>query len=273
VKLFVGGARGTGPWTHPSAIEFGGDSSSYLVTGEQGEQIVIDAGSGLENITPRLGRSFLLAFTHYHMDHLCGLPAAPFLYQPDVAVTIMGPDVDAGSVEQVMSRWVNPPWWPVPWHVVSAGKKFCKTPGPGESMAWGGLYIQACAVPHEGGCVAYRIDEPARGSSLVIATDMEWGIAHTQQKSDFLTMCRSPGPVDAMAFDAQYLPSEYPRFKGWGHSTWQDAVDIHAQCGVERILVTHHGRHTDAVLREREKEAQSDMPMMEYARQGMEWTI
>jgi len=274
--MYIGGARGTGPWVHDSAREFGGDSTSILITGEAGEQVVIDAGSGLERIAPRVhadAQPVLMAFTHYHLDHVCGLPSFPWLYRGEARLTFIGPDVESGSIGDVLARWVQAPWWPVGWEQTGAQKSCCALPSPGEALEWGGLRIRCCAVPHAGGCVAYRIDEPARGSGLVIATDLEWAASSASQKNDFLSLCASPGPADVLVFDAQFLPEEYPSFVGWGHSTWHDALDIHKQTGVERILLTHHGRHADATLCGREKHIQAVMPMMEFARQGMEWEI
>ncbi len=46
--------------------------------------------------------------------------------------------------------------------------------------------------------------------------------------------------ADLLFHDAQYTEEEYPRKRGWGHSTSTDAVDLAMEAGVKRVGLFHH---------------------------------
>ena len=54
---------------------------------------------------------------------------------------------------------------------------------------------------------------------------------------------------DLLIHDAQYLPEELKDHRGWGHSTYEEAVTLALQAGVRSLLLTHHdpGRSDDQV--------------------------
>ncbi len=58
---------------------------------------------------------------------------------------------------------------------------------------------------------------------------------------------------------------------GWGHSTWQEAVQVAQQANVRRLFLFHHDpQHTDDELEEIEEQAQRVFPPAFLAREGME---
>ena len=50
-----------------------------------------------------------------------------------------------------------------------------------------------------------------------------------------------------LVHDATYTPEEYDRHRGWGHSTYEDALDLALDSGVEELVLFHHKpeRHDD----------------------------
>ena len=61
-------------------------------------------------------------------------------------------------------RVFSPPVWPVK----LPGADFAVPASPAEI---GGLRVSWQSVAHPDGCVSYRVDEPATGASVVVATD------------------------------------------------------------------------------------------------------
>ena len=52
-------------------------------------------------------------------------------------------------------------------------------------------------------------------------------------------------------YDAAYTDEEYPKFKGWGHSTWQEAVKIAKAANVKQTFLFHHDpSHNDKKMDE-----------------------
>ena len=93
MKIFLGGVRGTTPRAAPRFTEFGGHTTCLLVTGAAGERLMLDAGSGVQEVNPLLreaGRHELLVLmTHLHLDHIMGLPTLGPLYDGDWHVEII----------------------------------------------------------------------------------------------------------------------------------------------------------------------------------------
>ena len=247
MKLIIGGVRGSYPVAQPDFMKYGGETTSLLVEGEGGERILLDAGTGVRVLGERLaadpkGRRVLLLMSHYHLDHVVGLPSLGIIYEPEWSIHIAAPAHDEYIVEATMSRVMQRPYWPLQVADLQSRIKFMALDGDAsrEPLRWGGLEIRWCPVAHPGGCTAYRVDEPATKSAFVFATDIEWPEATTDQRAGLLSLCSAPAPAGLLLMDAQYTPDEYERYRGWGHSTWRDVVELARAAGVPDVRLIHH---------------------------------
>ena len=61
-----------------------------------------------------------------------------------------------------------------------------------------------------------------------------------------------------LIFDAPYDRKEYAKVTGFGHSFWQQGVEMAKECRAERLYISHHewGR-TDRQLKDMERAAQA----------------
>lgn len=232
MKVFLGGARGSFPVAGADQARYGGETFALLVEGRAGDQILIDAGSGVRRLKKRLRPGGTLFFTHTHLDHLLGLPMLAKVWPRRMILP-------RGGLGDVLARVFSPPIWPV----TLPAAEFPVPPAPVEI---GGLRVSWQPVAHPDGCVAYRVDEPATGASLVLATDIEWGAMTPAAQDAFAAFARG---ADLLIFDAQYLPSEMATHQGWGHSCWTEAVDAARRSGAQKLWLMHHapGR-TDAEI-------------------------
>jgi phosphoribosyl 1,2-cyclic phosphodiesterase len=131
----------------------------------------------------------------------------------------------------------------------------------------GELRVTSFPVHHPGGSRGYRID--AAAGSIVYVTDHECGDA----TSDNVVREAAAG-ADVLIFDAQYTPAEYKRRRGWGHSTWRDAVAMAQGAGVRLLVLFHHDpeRDDEAVCRI-EAQAQELFPHTVAAWEGLEISL
>jgi len=80
--------------------------------------------------------------------------------------------------------------------------------------------------------------------------------------------------ADVLIHEGQYTPEELPRYKGWGHSSWEQAVEVAIRANVKRLVITHHDPdHDDAFLRDVERQCQRRFPNCVLAREKMEILI
>ena len=223
MKTTPAGLRGSFPV--PAADPVSGATVSLLVESADGSsQIILDAGTGIRNILPRLRPGALLALTHFHLDHLLGLP----LLAPRALSAILSARPDA---REILSRIYSPPVWPVP----AFNAPFALA-APGMPYSHGSLTVAFHPVAHPDGCHAIRIDEPSTGESFVLATDIEWSLMSPDARAAFAAFARD---ADDLWFDCHFLPSELPAHRTWGHSSWEEALDAARLSRARRVHPLH----------------------------------
>ncbi|NCC52015.1 MAG: MBL fold metallo-hydrolase [Spartobacteria bacterium] len=276
MKLIFGGVRGTTPVADAAFLQYGGSTTSFMIEGDEGDALLVDLGTGIRTLIPALQalreKDLLILMTHYHQDHLIGFAGLPFIYDPDWHIHVRGPNPEGLTLDQVFNGMMARPFWPLQIDTLQARIDFsaCELAANSVPLVRGGLAVRWCPVHHEGGCLAYRIEERASARSVIIATDIEWALSSKRERDDFLRFCSTPCPADALVFDGHFTPQNYDRFKGWGHSTWRDGESICKQTGIGRLYMTHHAQgNDDAFLAHVEQEMHAAFPGALMARQGM----
>jgi ribonuclease BN (tRNA processing enzyme) len=276
LRLFIGGMRGSRPVTGAPFEEFGGDTTSLLLVGSHGARLVLDAGTGMYAVAQQLADAgpgeVTVLFSHYHLDHLAGLTMNPLFYRSGWSFRLLGPTFADGSVRDAVTRLLAPPYWPLPVERMSARIEFAEVAG--EEIRFGQLRVRSCPVPHPGGCLAYRIDDADGSASLVFATDLEWQKRTDADEAAFLTLCRAPKPADLLIIDAHFARAQAKAFAGWGHSSWEDDLEIAQSAGVPRVLLGHHAPDADdQALRALEQQVKKRSPGSLLARGGQWLTV
>jgi ribonuclease BN (tRNA processing enzyme) len=123
--------------------------------------------------------------------------------------------------------------------------------------------VRHIELNHPGGATGYRIDDDD-GTSLCYLTDNELvppaaGMVTPEE------LARFADDATLVIHDAQYLRSEMPIKKGWGHSAIDEVLELGRQSGAHAIALHHHEpeRDDDALDRigkECEEWAKSNAP-------------
>jgi phosphoribosyl 1,2-cyclic phosphodiesterase len=273
VKITFLGVRGTSPVTEAGFRFFGGETTCLQIEGAGGERIFIDAGTGLRGAgVKKCETGCLLLLTHYHLDHVMGLPQLAAFYDPADRITIASPRRAGRSVEQVITRILANPFWPIPLHRFPAEIAFRDLEGSRSEtpVRHGGLRVRWVPLHHPGGSTAYRIDEKSSGEAFVFATDVEWPEATPPEKDALIDLIAGPTPAPVFIMDGQFSRKTYPSFRGWGHSSWEDAVEVATLGKAGRLFVTHHAPASDdGSLKKIEAALKKARPSSLLARQGM----
>lgn len=278
MKVTLFGVRGTSPVTEPGFAVYGGETTSVLIEGRGGEKIAIDAGTGMRILGNRLNGSspdgsLLLLMTHYHLDHVMGLPSFSLLYEKGWKVAVTAPKKGGLAAEEVMPKILDKPFWPLQIENLEAMVAFSTLEGVSseEPLKVGELEVRWAPLHHPGGSTAYRIDGPSPGESFLFATDVEWGESSPEEKTAFKRLAAEGGPPGLLVFDGQFAVDNYEKYKGWGHSAWEEAVEVARESGARRLLVTHHSpRSDDRRLETVDSGVKERMEGATLARGGME---
>lgn len=240
------GTRGSYPCSGKNYAQYGGNTScvEYRVNNEL---LIFDAGTGLISLGNSLKKEKIskahLLLTHFHLDHLLGFPFFPQLWDPSFRLTIYsGTLEDHGGVEAVLSKLIAPPWLPFRLQDFKATIEY-KDFMPQETWTLGTeVHLSTYELNHPNRSIGYRVIY--RDQCICYITDTEYN-ALTIEKG-FLDFIQES---DVVIFDAAYTEEEYQAFKGWGHTTWQQAVEICERANVKKLVLYHQApHHTDIDL-------------------------
>ena len=263
LTLRLWGVRGSTPT--PVARNLGHGGNTCCASVDAGSDLFIfDAGSGIRSLGAELmQRSTLptlhLFFTHFHWDHLQGLPFFQPLYRPDARLVLHSVH-PAEDLQAILARQMASPFFPVDFSVVAPHVEF-------RQIHWsrielGGITVEGFPLHHPQGAQGYRI--ASANKTIVFATDHEHGDATID--ASLLTIARN---ADVLLYDAQYTPAEYEQRRGWGHSTWLEAVKVAREAEVDKLVLFHHDPdHDDVALEAITTEAQQHFPNTLAAREG-----
>jgi phosphoribosyl 1,2-cyclic phosphodiesterase len=260
------GVRGSMPNPDPAVAGYGGDTLCIEIdTEDTSHRLVIDAGTGIRKVDVPADRAesgveFDVLLSHFHLDHLIGLPFFVPIYQPQNTMRFYG-RAEGMTVHEAIDGALRPPWFPVPVCESPAKKEFIDLDGSPFEIQ--GMRITPIWLHHPQGVTGYRIQ--LGDTVVVVATDHESG----DEEADARLVEAARG-ANLLIHDAQYLESEYAEHEGWGHSTWRRAIEAAERAGVERLLIVSHDIHrTDAELDAMVAKAQEKRPWVDAARVGM----
>lgn len=268
MELVFWGVRGTVPVSGRPFLKFGGHTPCALLMSDSGERLIIDAGTGIrglgETLKAESGKKTLpinLLLTHFHLDHVIGLPFFEPLFSPDAEIVFYS-FTELEETEGNLRRLLSGGLFPVELDQTRSRKIFKKAEANGFSI--GGVKVTTCPLHHPQGCVAYKLETDGR--SVVFATDTE----HPEAGIDERLAAFAHG-ASCLIYDATFTPDEYEsKYRGWGHSTWQAGTKIAQRAGVRKLLLSHFNPdHSDQTIREILRLARKEFPRSDCAREGM----
>ena len=267
MKIRFWGVRGSIASPGPDTAAVGGNTSCVeVVCGKT--RIVLDAGTGLRGLGNHLLReaageplALTMLLSHYHWDHIQGLPFFVPFYLPSTQLEIVGGSNGIMSVEDALVHQMSAPVFPVRLEETAA-RLTTRQVLPGATFDVGEAKVTVAKGNHPGGVLAYRIEH--EGKTMVYATDTEH-YACVDPALRNLAM-----GADVLVYDSQYTPDEYKTKVGWGHSTFAEGVDLARATGAGQYVLYHHDpSRSDAQVADMERAAQALYPSSVAAREGL----
>jgi phosphoribosyl 1,2-cyclic phosphodiesterase len=246
MNLRFWGVRGSIPTPHADRLRYGGNTTCLEIDSQDQEQVVIiDCGSGLRSLGEELAlrppiRRVHILLTHFHWDHIQGLPYFPPLFQHNLDIvfySVWPPDRVRGLLQVQMAD----PFFPVPFAAIPSNVEF-RHVECGRPFSAGPFRADAFPLRHPQGATGFRLRQD--GTVLVHASDHE----HGDDGID-AGVIRAARHADMLVMDAQYTPEEYETKVGWGHSSFAQAVEAARGANVNRLVLFHHDpMHSDTFL-------------------------
>ncbi len=241
------GVRGTVPVSHPDFMRYGGNTSCVEVRCG-GRLILLDAGTGIGRVgAPEEINDADILLSHTHIDHVIGLLFFAPLFRPDVRLRIWaGHLLPHMQLREAIGRLMSPPLFPLGVEDVKSNVEWrdFKAGDPLEEgyFAPYGIAVDTLPLVHPDRATGYRISY--RGHSVCYITDME----HEPGVVD-PALVRFMKQADLLIYDSTYDDNTFAEYKGWGHSTWQQAVRYADAAQVGTLALFHHDHlANDALL-------------------------
>jgi phosphoribosyl 1,2-cyclic phosphodiesterase len=268
MRIKFWGVRGSTPAPQPENMRYGGNTSCVEV--RLGDSIyVFDCGTGFRVLGQALRHEFKahpinahIFVSHFHWDHIQGLPFFGPLYDNRENHFQFHCSSRTRSLKRVLEEQMAAPYFPVGLTEMQAQQNFYDLEEG--RIQLGDVTLQTMWLNHPQGCMGYRLE--TKEGVVVYATDNEPGDAIFDKNVRKLA-----AGADVLIYDAQYLPEEYERRRGWGHSHWREAINVVTESGAKELVLFHHDpEHDDVCLDKVVSEARNYYPRLRAAAEGMQ---
>jgi phosphoribosyl 1,2-cyclic phosphodiesterase len=269
------GVRGSTPTVDQATWRYGGNTPCLELTTPGGTRFILDCGTGLRMLGNQLaecnsaarinssgngngtrtknppGTTFPaekndasihahIFVTHYHWDHIQGIPFFAPLYTPQNKFhfySFRSKFLGRDSLKQVFETQMAYPYFPVNVNAMSAEREFTEIAG-GETFQIDDAKISIFWLNHPQGCLGFRFETSA--GIIAYATDNEPGDAELDRN-----LVKLASGADIFINDAQYTPEQLagPR-RGWGHSSWLAGTQVAREAGARNLVLFHHDPDT-----------------------------
>jgi phosphoribosyl 1,2-cyclic phosphodiesterase len=271
-KIKFWGVRGSIPTPGASTLFYGGNTSCVEARFKAGPFFILDAGTGIRELGKYLEQKqekiqVYIFISHFHWDHIQGLPFFRPAFDSQNSITIVGSDDPAAKLAQIISFQMDPTYFPITIEDMKAQINFRSIKE--EKISIEGVEIQTLYLNHPGYALGYRFSY--KNHSLVYISDNEpflnlpdstlsrsrlrpisaveqvFDNFHENKNAKLIEFCKQ---ADILIHDAQFLPEEYEVRKTWGHSPYHYTIDLALKSQVKSLILFHHDPdHEDKIVK------------------------
>jgi phosphoribosyl 1,2-cyclic phosphodiesterase len=245
VKVRFWGVRGSIPAPGPRTARYGGNTACVEIRAAD-RLMIVDAGTGIRELGLSLIKSAAgapiegsLFIGHTHWDHIQGFPFFTPLYLPTSRFEVYGMHGTTRPFREIMDGQMSSTYFPVAMKDLASKPTFAELNAP---VMVGPVKVSYHFLNHPGMTVGFRFEHDGKIVSYI--SDHE-PYAKLNRSGEFAdkedaAVARFVEGSDLLICEAQYTAEEYLIKKGWGHSTFEDVLDLAVKAGAKRVALFHH---------------------------------
>ena len=248
MRIRLWGTRGSCPSPGPATVKYGGNTTCVEVRGDDGHLVILDAGTGIRELGLSLVQgangdriSGAVFFSPAHWDHIQGLPFFTPAFQSGNHFRLFGAPTLLRSLEVVLRQQMSPVVFPVAFDDLHARIEFRELTG--HRLSENSIEVRAISVRHPGGALGFRLSPTGTSNRCVVfIPDNELDqfgddAPGAPTRDELIRFARG---ARVLIHDAMYTGAEYMDHRGWGHSSYRDAVDFAIAAEVQTLVLFHH---------------------------------
>ena len=299
LSVKIWGTRGSIPCPGKDTVIFGGNTSCLEIRADN-KLVIVDLGTGLKPLGDWLMANEAkkgpidadIFITHTHWDHIMGFAMFTPLFLPSSCLRIRGPvSYEDDTLEQIIGAQLSYRYWPIRVSELSARIEYDQIKETSLDLG-DGLWVTTKYLNHPILCLGYRFEY--KGKTIVTAYDnepfrnlfptdpsdpsydedvaLEGDLAAKEENEKLLRFFKS---ADVLIHDSQYTAEEHKKHLGWGHSSYEHAINSAVKSRVKKLIMFHHDpNRSDDQLEQLEKDYQNRIAgktslQIMMAREGM----
>ena len=264
LSVRIWGDRGSIPCPGKDTVIYGGNTSCLEIRADE-KLVIIDLGTGIKPLGDWLIANESkqgpieadIFISHTHWDHIMGFPMFTPIFLPSSFLRIYGPvTYEDETLEQIISAQLSYKYWPVRVSELAARFEYAQIKETSLDLG-DGLWVTTKYLNHPILCLGYRFEYKKK--SIVTAYDNEpfrnlfptdpndpgydedaarEGEAAAKEENEKILQFFKD--TDILIHDCQYTAEEYEKKLGWGHTSYERAINSANKAGVKKLIMFHH---------------------------------
>ena len=261
MKITLHGCRGSIAVSSKEFIKYGGHTSCYEVS-TSNTQIILDSGTGFQNVSFHKDLKKVILLSHLHHDHIQGLGFNKDIFNPSCNIEISSALYESTELRSKIQTYFSGSYFPLNLTDELKNLKFYNFVTLAENNK-DDIIIESLEMNHPGRSFGYSITH--ENKKFVYLSDNEF------KRWQLTNLCDFCENSDIILWDGMFIDRDLIDKNGWGHSSIGQGVEFFHKINCKKMLITHHAPdRTDYEL----DKINSELPVgVELAFDGMTFEI
>ena len=239
MKVTLHGCRGSIPVSAKEFIKYGGYTSCYELRAGN-TQVILDTGTGFQNVSFQRDYQKVILFSHLHHDHIQGLGFNSDIFNPSCIIELSSALYGATELRRKIQTYFSGSYFPLDLTDKLKNLKFQNFSALVENNK-DDILIESLEMNHPGKAFGYSVTH--ENKKLVYLADNEF---EPWQLTELLNFCKNSNII---LWDGMFSDKDLINKKGWGHSSIEQGAKFFSKVNCKKMLITHHApRRTDYEL-------------------------